>query len=278
MPSKKSPDGAGAVEEIARATGSGPRSHLRVLVLAAHPDDETLGASAVLGRCAFPAVAFLTDGAPRNPQFRPGWNGSREAYAAARRQEALTALSLAQVPPSAVFWLGGTDLESVFQLETLISQCMELMLAFAPQILVTHPYEGGHPDHDSAALVASASVTRLHGRKSAELLEMTSYHARGDRRITGEFLHDAGGHEWNSGARLVLDREERDRKARMLSCYATQQAVLREFPLEPERLRPAPSYDFSRPPHDGLLWYERLGWPISGQQWREQATLLLAQL
>ncbi len=75
-----------------------------------------------------------------------------------------------------------------------------------------------------------------------------------------------------------MDREERDRKARMLSCYATQQAVLREFPLEPERLRPAPSHDFSRPPHDGLLWYERLGWPISGQQWREQATLLLAQL
>ena len=35
-----------------------------------------------------------------------------------------------------------------------------------------------------------------------------------------------------------------------------------------ERFRPTPGYDFSRPPHPGLLWYERLGWPLDGARWR----------
>jgi hypothetical protein len=40
-------------------------------------------------------------------------------------------------------------------------------------------------------------------------------------------------------------------------------------------LRAAPSYDFSQPPHAGQLWYECLGWRMTGTKWRELAAEFL---
>ena len=46
---------------------------------------------------------------------------------------------------------------------------------------------------------------------------MTSYHARAGQRIAGEFLPGiSSGSAHDSETRLVLNQEERDRKARML--------------------------------------------------------------
>ena len=74
---------------------SPPDPALRVLVLAAHPDDETIGASQLISRFPESSVAFLTDGAPRDTRFwSAGTNGSREAYAEIRRNEVFRALSL----------------------------------------------------------------------------------------------------------------------------------------------------------------------------------------
>jgi LmbE family N-acetylglucosaminyl deacetylase len=220
MFSPRLPEGSvRVIAEIARAPEEGMRARRRLLVLAAHPDDESLGASAALGRCATSAVAFLADGATRDARFRPGWSGSRETYAQARRQEGLAALALVHVPPDSIFWMGGTDQETIYELDRLITRFADIIAQFAPEVVITHPYEGGHPDHDAAALVASAAIGRSHGG---------------------------------------------------------QEAVLREFPLEPERLRPAPAYDFTRPPHAGPLWYECLGWPLTGEQWRQNAALLLS--
>ena len=44
-----------------------------------------------------------------------------------------------------------------------------------------------------------------------------------------------------------------------------------KFPIEMERFRVAPCYDFSRPPHAGPLWYEILGFSMGGEMWRRAA-------
>src|SRR5438270_8219336 len=71
------------------------RAPLHLLILAAHPDDETIGASLLLARFPQAKVVFLTDGAPHDPRF---WSriakGSREDYAHIRRQEAEKALAV----------------------------------------------------------------------------------------------------------------------------------------------------------------------------------------
>src|SRR5260370_25223728 len=60
----------------------------RTLVLVAHPDDEVIGCGALLRRMRSAVVVFATDAAPRDPHFWQGYS-SREAYADARREEAI---------------------------------------------------------------------------------------------------------------------------------------------------------------------------------------------
>ena len=251
----------------AEDAGSSPR----VLLLAAHPDDETIGASVVLTRLSDAVVVFLTDGAPRDPKFRNAFvRESREFYACLRAEEATRALAVAGVSPDRLVFLGGIDQESIFQFPKLLELFLRVVLVTAPDAIVTHPYEGGHPDHDTAALMVQTAM-RLMSRDGVARwarMEMTSYHARDGKRFTGEFLamQETSAED---GITFHLSSEERAMKARMLGCYSSQRHVLSEFPLGPERLRVAPIYDFAKPPHEGCLWYECLGWPITGERWRQ---------
>ena len=260
---------------------------LRAVVLAAHPDDETIGASRVLQALPDPLVVFLTDGAPRDHRFWPAEAGpTRLAYAARRRSEARRALGEAGLPPDRIRWLDVEDQRAAFELVALTEAVAGLLRATRPDVLLTVPYEGGHPDHDAAAFVAQLAV-RLpsdhrprDGGSGVEAgptrIEMTSYHARGGALETGGFL--AAGAAGADVLTLALSEDERARKARMVAAYASQQAVLAAFALDRESLRVAPEYDFRAPPHPGPLWYERLGWPLPGARWRALAAAALDAL
>lgn len=254
-----------------QATPSDPL--LRILILAAHPDDETIGASLLLSRCPQSSVAFLTDGAPRDTRFwSAGVNGSREAYAETRRQEALAALDHTGVSRQRVFWLAGVDQEAVFEIGMLAERLAKLIAETRPEVVITHAYEGGHPDHDAAAVVAKIAISSL--ETVPLVLEMTSYHARDGVCVSGEFLNS----EPSTEICLELSNLDRERKRRMIDAYASQRLVLENFAIDCERLRLAPEYDFSEPPHSGKLWYECMGWPMTGARWRELATAALASL
>ena len=239
---------------------------LRMAVLAAHPDDETIGASALLARCRNACVIFLTDGAPRDQRLWPETiAGSSEQYAATRRQEAERALAHAGIPPRQITWLGGVDQEAVFTVPELLTRLVDRVDELQPELLVTHPYEGGHPDHDCAALLASIALRRF--PRHVPLFEMTSYHARDGQLVTGEFLGSNLAQEW----RFELSAEDKSRKTKMFEEYRSQLEVLQSFGIDRERFRLAPAYDFRKPAHAGRLWYECLGWAMTGERWRALA-------
>ncbi len=244
-----------------------PDKYLRFLVLAAHPDDETIGASALLGKFPLASVAFMTDGAPRDKAF---WTGgpyiSREDYADTRRKEAREALGCAGVSEEQVFWLQGEDQEAAFEMTLLSSKLTALLRERRPGLVITHPYEGGHPDHDSASFIARLAISQLtYGRP--EIIEMTSYHARDGECVAGEFLHS----DPTSELVFELSEHQRDTRKRMLDAYTSQRLLLGSFETDRERFRKAPQYDFSMAPHDGKLWYECMGWPMTGEHWRKLA-------
>ena len=244
---------------------------VRILILAAHPDDETIGASLLLSRFPQSLVAFLTDGAPRDTRlWSAGVHGSREDYAEIRRQEAFRALDCLRIPARNVVWLGGVDQEAAFETGMLVERFAKLISEMRPEIVITHAYEGGHPDHDAAAVVATIANSSL--ETPPLVLEMTSYHARDGRCVTGEFLDPDPGSE----LRFELLSAYRYRKRQMMSAYASQRLVLENFPIDCERLRLAPEYNFGEPPHPGKLWYECMGWAMTGARWRELATSALA--
>lgn len=248
---------------------------LRLAVLAAHPDDETLGASCLLAHLSQPMVIYLSDGAPRDTRFwSPIARGSRMDYALIRRREAEKALAHAGISERQMVFLGGVDQDAIFEACRLTWRLVEVLQGGGIDALMTHPYEGGHPDHDAAALIARMAASRLPGEKRPELLEMTSYHGRGGQCVTGEFLHA----EPASEIRYELSGEDHMRKRRMLGEYGSQRLVLQNFPLQAERIRRAPAYDFSQPPHAGQLWYESMGWPLEGARWRELALAALTKV
>ncbi|GAC1431700.1 MAG: hypothetical protein NVS1B11_01240 [Terriglobales bacterium] len=247
-----------------------------VFVLAAHPDDETIGASVILSRCPNSTVAYLTDGAPRESRF---WTGgpynSREEYALRRQQETADASKQVGISSDRIIFLGGIDQELIYEVGTVAERLASTWKQTEPSILITHGYEGGHPDHDAAALLAfmACHLMQTDWKTAPERLEFTSYHARHGQCVKGEFLKS---HQNLPEATLDLSPDERLRKELMLKSYESQQSVLKDFVLSPERLRVAPAYDFTKPPHPGKLWYEQLGWPMSGECWRELAMKALS--
>jgi LmbE family N-acetylglucosaminyl deacetylase len=228
------------------------------LIVVAHPDDETIGAGAMLAELRNPLVVHLTDGAPGDRQLvSPHFDGPREVYAAARAAEARAALAVAGV--TRIRPLGVNDQEASFDLESLMKE-VDMAMRDA-DVVVTCAYEGGHPDHDACALAVHAAA-RIRG---APIVEMALYHARDGAFVAGEFL------DGEEGEVVDLTADQRARKQRMFDCYATQRDVLEQFPIGRERFRMAPHYDFTMRPHDGPLWYEILGWPMTGTRWRQLA-------
>ena len=242
---------------------------LRFMVLAAHPDDEVIGASTLLARFPDSLVVYLTDGAPRDSRL---WTGgpydSREQYAKVRSAETIRALAYAEVPTENVCWLGAVDQEASFEMPFLAATFAGLLEQYRPNAIITHAYEGGHPDHDTAAAIAQTATTR----PAIPIIEMTSYHAGDGRCVIGEFLEQTpirdDGVELSEIA-VELSEKDRERKRQMFTAHASQRSVLGSFSIDREHLRPSPGYDFSQPPHAGKLWYESLGWPMTGERWRE---------
>lgn len=230
------------------------------LVLIAHPDDEAVGCGALLQRMRDPVVVFATDGAPKDRYF---WDkcGTREAYAELRRQEAQAALGLAGVRHVEFLRTADgyvTDQELFRTLPAAWEALSALVGRYRPQALLTLAYEGGHPDHDSCSFLTS----RLARASSLPAWEMPLYFRRSDGAALCQEFRNLNGTEVS----LEPTAEERSAKHGMLAAYISQGEVLKQFSQAMEWFRPQAAYDYSRPPHEGVLNYEAWGWPIKGSE------------
>lgn len=76
---------------------------------------------------------------------------------------------------------------------------------------------------------------------------------------------------------LRLSRDDEAFKRKLVDCYRSQRNTLALFPVDIERFRPTPTYDFTRAPHDGTLYYERFDWGMTGERFRSLARDALAR-
>jgi len=243
-----------------------------IAVVAAHPDDETIGLGALLPGMPRAHIMHVTNGAPRDPaDARAAGFATTEAYARARRKELLAAMHLAGVEPERTCEAGFTDQEVSLHLAELARRLAGWFAELSAAAVFTHPYEGGHPDHDAAALAVHAACRLAPGRPAA--IEFTSYHDRGGSMETGVFL--AGG---TAVTEMPLSAEARAFKRKLFDCFLSQRHMLDNFPIGVERFRPAPEYDFTAPPHAGILFYERFDWGMTGERFRALAHAALQAL
>jgi N-acetylglucosamine malate deacetylase 2 len=242
---------------------------MRCLIVAPHPDDETIGAAGWMlrHRDSEIAVLYVTNGSPRDVSdaHAAGFE-SREDYAAARRGEAARALGLVGIGAAGTRRFDFVDRECYLHLPEFVARMTTIFEELRPGIVLSPAYEGGHPDHDSAAFAVAKAKAGL--REPFRHMEYRLYHAAPDGTMdTKNFLPSP-----SSPVEICpLSDAEQETKSRMFGCFQSQQRFLKEFRLEEERFRDAPKYDFSLPPHDGALLYELWGWGISGSEWRRLA-------
>lgn len=246
-----------------------------IALVVAHPDDETLFACALLLRQRERvALVHLTDGAPADPGARGPGAPAMEEYARQRRRElkaVVRALGLGSIQRAQ---LKHRDQELAAAVGPASRQLRKLLTRLRPAAVFTHSYEGGHPDHDAAALLVAHTCGSLPSAVSVSHFEFASYHAAGRRMVPTRFLPGTA----RASRAIRLQDAERDRKEAALTLFASQQHVIRAFPTAVERYRVAPLYDFTRAPHEGELLYEQWWAPaITYRGWREQVRELIVR-
>lgn len=245
-------------------------------LVVAHPDDETLAAGAQLSRLENITIVHVTDGAPRNgaDAARHGFATAAE-YAAARRRELECAVGLAGVTPDALVGFAIADQEAALRMPEVARQLAALLVERRIGIVLTHAYEGGHPDHDAVALCVHEARRLLAAEgRAVDVIEMPFYHADASGWVRQRFVPNPRLPE----TRIRLAEAEMALKRRMLDAHTSQRGTLAGFGTEEERFRPAPAYDFTALPNGGDLLYERYGWGMTGARWRQLARDALDEL
>ena len=233
-----------------------------VAVVAAHPDDEVIGFGGQMATVRRLSLIHLTEGVPSCRTARAHGFATAEQSAGARRNEMEAAVRLGGVPADWEQFKLPDGLVAL-HLKAATARLATLLDALTPDVVLTHPYEGGHPDHDAAAFITARAMCRL-GRP-AQHWEMTSYHRGPDGLRTGAFLDEA--------APIWVSRPAADAhlKRAMLACFTSQRVTLIPFGSDEERFRPAPRYDFRQAPHAGRLLYENRRRAMRGVMWRRLA-------
>ncbi|MEO7298749.1 MAG: PIG-L family deacetylase [Verrucomicrobiota bacterium] len=226
-----------------------PTAWQRVLVLAVHPDDESLSAGGLIQKAiesgADVRVVFVTDG-DNNPWpqrfVERRWRidavaGAR--WGKRRRAEAIAALGVLGVAENKItFWhypdqgvtrllrAGGAD---------LIKKIAAELCEWKPTLLVAPSMRDLHPDHNAlAVLLYFALAQNEFYEKSPCTLLKYLVHARGEPPGNTE-IHQ-----------IVLSPDQQEKKRRAILCHDTQMALSRRrflaFAKEKEQfLVPSPA-------------------------------------
>lgn len=251
---------------------------VKALIVVAHPDDEVVALGGRLGRYRESHFVHVTDGAPRDGKdSRDNGFESVRQYREARERELRSALNLAGLSGVSRTCFGISDQEAFLHLVEMTYRIEELMEDIQPEAIFTHPYEGGHPDHDACAFIVHHAVKRRESEGNAvpAIVEAGFYHAAGSAMETGVFL------PCPARTREIayrLTEEEQAGKQALLACFITQQRTLRCFETDCERYRIAPRYDFGKLPHEAPLLYDHYSWGTDSQRFKRQANHAIRSL
>jgi N-acetylglucosamine malate deacetylase 1 len=183
----------------------GPWSDARWLVVAPHPDDETIGAGALISHAArrgrLAAVCYLTDGRGSHPAKTP-------RIASARKAEARCALARLAGGEVDIRWIGWSDAhpheEGDLRFERDAQALGSILRELRVDAVAVTDFDEAHCDHVAAFRLAKAAI-------------------RSARRSVGLFAYrvwssDAG----RPGARIRTDNMAPGLRRRALSAHRSQ--------------------------------------------------------
>jgi N-acetylglucosamine malate deacetylase 1 len=151
---------------IYSAAGSLAVSPTSALVIAPHPDDETLGCGGLIASKKSKgdrvAVVFLTDG---EAAHRGCCNTTPDKIASARRMLADESGRLLGLKEKDMFWLGLSDgmipRKDKPEFKMVVERISKLIGKIKPQEVYAPHYMDCWPDHEAASEIASAAISTM---------------------------------------------------------------------------------------------------------------------
>ncbi len=218
-----------------------------------------------MGRFGNSHFVHVTDGAPRNEQdSRAHGFQHLDDYRRARREEFDRMLERAGIPNASQQCLGIPDQEASLHLAELTQLIARVIAERRPEVIFTHPFEGGHPDHDACAFAVHHAAVA--SGETIPIVEAPFYNA--PHRGQFQFLaREEPVHE----VVYELTPEELQRKHALIDCFTSQRQTLSGFNATAERYRIAPEYDFCAPAHNPPVLYDQYPWGMDSARFAELA-------
>lgn len=239
---------------------------LKILIIAAHPDDEVIGAGLVIMYHPDSIILHLTDGAPVNMHdaLHAGFS-SRDEYSSCRLKELSTALTLIDIHSDQCFNLNIIDQNSVYCIPDIITTIIDFINRYKPDIILTHSYDGGHPDHDTASFAtwAACKILLKKDQCTPVIAEFATYHGKCKQISRLDFLPYGEIPEF----KLYLAKYEQTLKTKLFEHYKSQFDILKHFPVTHECYRLQPNYNFKQPPLTDYILYDSYNWGINSYIW-----------
>lgn len=216
----------------------------RLLVVAPHPDDESLAAGMLIQRVLAAGgradVLLLTDG-DDNP-WPQRWmerrvfidSAARARWGRRRRGEVMAAMARLGVPPGQLHAMGWHDMQVTLELRTRHDASVQavrgIVQRVSPTIVVIPDLGDAHPDHGSAHVLARLALSAEGSR--ADIL---TYMVHGTERSAAEDLlvpdTDAGRQETKVAAVFEHATQMELSRKRMLAVAARPERFDRPVPV-----------------------------------------------
>ncbi len=210
----------------------------RHVVVVAHPDDEVISFGGALCCLEDVVIVQLTEDTPE-----------REAERAAAQVAGGWSIPV-------IF--GGSRFRHAHDDAAMLLRLVDSATVGA-DVVWTHPYEGGHLDHDTAAWL----VQTVCGSDGTRRMEFASYHM-------GVAKAQVFGNFWPPVDAPPMDDGRFHRKLAAIAAYRSQAHILRKF-LHPARepYRVAPVYDFTQAPPVPRSRWDAKGYLPTTAAWRD---------
>ncbi len=203
----------GRVPELGLANDGQPCT--RLVVVAAHPDDESLGTGGLIAAAHDAGltvyVVLLTAGEQSHPDSPTTTSAQLAKLRLGEAEAALAVLA----PDAPLVFLGAAD-GRVSEVEADVTAALVDLVGDGRRTLLVAPWaHDGHPDHEAAGRAAGAAARRTGARLAQYPIWM--WHHRSPDAAPWPRLH-----------RLDLTAGQRERKDRAIAAHASQVAPLSE--------------------------------------------------